>query len=307
VVAALTAAACTDDQARTTGADTQPPPLNRLVAGGVLLDRAGRFQLDEPRAPDDVPIISAERAGELADAWVHTYAAFFRRSWAERRGTPVDVTTLAREPRVYYAETPYEKFPESWHPSFRRHYGPFYLAHFTAGPGGPRVLTVAVAAYNTDVTVDRDGKLQLPTQSGGDFFPMPVSTDPARYAPLSPEEAAQHVATATGARVARTPRLVLMDRDIHPAAGAVWELALDREVGVRPARGGERARVRTVYVGAGKRLLVARPGQARGQRVTIPDPPAPNPGSRRSRTVDVSLRPGMNAAFDAVTLDEAEG
>ncbi|MDQ3388868.1 MAG: hypothetical protein M3483_05125 [Gemmatimonadota bacterium] len=234
----------------------EPPNIQQFVAGNAAaaLGPDGRFALAAPTAPTDVPIITAERAGDLALSTLRTYGTFLEPSWERMRGTDIDLSSVVMEPRIFYAETPYELFPEGAHPAYRRGAGPMYLVYFSSG--GERVLTVGVSAYNTDLGIDSTGAPDVPFYSGNDFMPLGVSPNTATgwgFVPVSPEEAVAEVAARTGARVAEPPRLVL--RGIHHPVEAQWEITLDRPV---RARAGGRAPqfTRKLYVGPGLALRV---------------------------------------------------
>jgi hypothetical protein len=56
---------------------TVPPDIARFVTGeaALHLDERGQFTLASAKAPANVPIISADRAGKLATAYVRTFGA----------------------------------------------------------------------------------------------------------------------------------------------------------------------------------------------------------------------------------------
>jgi hypothetical protein len=158
------------------------------------------------------------------------------------------------DPRILYAESPYQRFPDGYHPTDRRYFGPRYLVHFRSG--STPVLTVAVSAYATDVQIRSDGTISLPPMAGNEFMTTAVSVDPSvgpsQYSPVTPEEAAAHVAELTGAKIAEVPRLILRGNDWDPVL-AQWRIVLDHPVRVRnrgsredtsPAASGDPNRVR---------------------------------------------------------------
>ncbi len=308
-IGGLALTACNHDAGRLTQPPAGVPKLDRYVTSAVSgeLDLEGRFVMQSAVPPADVAMITRERAGQLAVAMVHTYGQFFERSWERQRGADIDLESLELDPRIHYADTPHERFPDTYHPADRRHFGPFYLVHFTSG--GAPVLAVAVSAYNTDVQIEK-GRLRLPDRSGGDFFPVAVSVNaasgPTRYVPVSPEVAVEHVASRTGARVSRVPELVMLDRGYHPTM-AQWKLTFEQPVHVRRSRGGERTAVREVYVGPSMRLTIPSAAQPDSRRAAYKTGPRSPSGQRAPQGLaHLRTRWGMYTAFDEVTLEAPE-
>jgi hypothetical protein len=178
---------------------------------------------------------------------------------------------------------------------------------------------VAVAAYlggpKSGIGIRQDGTLEFTGPGGGDFDPIPVSSGGVlSYRPITPEEAAAHVADLTGAKVTRVPRLLLKDARYHPSS-AQWEVALDRPVRVRRASGGAEESVTTLYVGQNRKVTLpsaVQPEAVSAQLIT-------GPVRRRrvgksvvreaapSRTVEVRRAPGVPAQFDQVTVLSVRG
>ncbi|MBW3654877.1 MAG: hypothetical protein KY444_02130, partial [Gemmatimonadetes bacterium] len=114
-----------------------------------------------------MPIISPERARDLAASNVLSFGPALKRHWEEDRGRAIDITRLRPEPRVFFASTPYAVFPDGFHPAFRRAVGPYYLVRMGTGRGAE--VIEAVSAYNIDMGIADDGKLDLPELSGMHF------------------------------------------------------------------------------------------------------------------------------------------
>lgn len=281
---------------------TEPQDIRPYVTGAAAanLDPEGLFTYPAPTAPSTEPIISAERARELAVSFALSFGPALERYWKQEHGRSFDFTSLRADPRVFYQRTAYGLFPEGFHGAFRRMYGPYYLVRLSSG-GRPR-MSVAVSAYNSNVAIFPDGRLDLPLESGGDFFAHGLPVDTTRgdvMAPLTPEAAAAHVARLTGARVSEVPEFVRMVWNWGPLGGG-WKITLERAVRVRTLSGGVTAEVRDVYLGreGGRRLFIPASEQPTEYRT----------GALRSgeseEIVPVSLPilPGQPTEFEEVAL-----
>lgn len=307
--------ACRDDRAEPTQ-PIMPAQIQAYVTGDAArsLGSDGLFELTPATAPADLQIIAPGRAGELASAYVRTYGPTMGPGFKMFGASDIDVGKLEMSPRVFYAETPFARFPDVWSLAPRRHFGPYYVTHFLLD--GRPALTVAVSAYAQDVRISLEGRIVLPVQVGGLFYDFPVTQQGARvsYRPVSPEEAVQMVAAQAGARVTNPPRLMLRDRRFHPVT-AQWQLTLDRPVGVK--RGSERLSVRELFVGPNGALSVpsaAQPTATRAEYRSGPRPMRAGPsrstrgqGAAPRSAVDLPRRPGIPTEFDDVILESAEG
>lgn len=280
-VVALGAAACENAENPLVPKSLERPPIHQYVTGEAAdaLLRNGELRLAPGESPDGTPIITADRAIELANAYVRTYGYSFKPMWERHRGGRIDLATITAAPRVYFVRTPYGPFPEGFHPALKRWYGPWY--HVTLTSGGSPVILMAVSAYLSDYRVGKTGLLVLPRLSGNDFVHMGVSMKSNRFAPIGPEEAVARVAQASGARIDRTPELVLRGAFSSPLFAA-WQLTLDRPVSLSAPPNGRDTRV--VFAGpmGHRNFLVAAPNQpafedrdvgrrvgSRGERLTL--------------------------------------
>jgi hypothetical protein len=301
-------AACDRQDARATSPTAATPNLQRFLTGSAAqnLDAHGEFMFSAASPEPGVPAITSERAGELALSFARTWGKFYERQWAEDRGGPIQLKSLEVAPRIFYAESPYGRFPDGYHPAFRRAFGPWYVVTLTSG--GDPVLRVAVSAYNTDLGIDARGKLVEPLVGGNDFEAIAISQGSAGwFHPVSPERAVAHVGLRSGARTVATPELTLRYMSQHPvnAADAVWKLSLDRAIQVRSVDKGRRAEVRTLYVGSEDRLYVPTPDQPSTHRTTALRYDAQgNPMG--SAPVEVPIKRGMATDFEEVVLTEGE-
>lgn len=224
-----------------------PADLRHFVTGVAAeqIDARGQFVLPTPVAPDEFPIITPERAGELAFAYVRSFGPVRHTEWEKQRGRAINLDGLRVDPHIFYARSPYGRFPDGYQPGFRKAYGPYYVVRLTSD--GTPVLAVAVSAYNTDVGIDSDGQVELPPIRGNEFVAHAIPTDTAQYFLLTPEEATIRIARLTGMRITEVPELLLLGRPYSPTL-AVWELVLDRPVRVRTAQGAREAQ--QLYIGS---------------------------------------------------------
>lgn len=298
----LLSAGCEPQDARVMDPAVLPAELERFTTGAAAqnLDTTGRFVLADVPERTGVPAISRERAGDLAAAFVRTWGRFYKEEWQREHGGPIDLTSLEVDPRIFYAESPYGRFPVGYHPAFRRMFGPWYVV--TLASAGNPVLRVAVSAFNTDIGIDSEGKLIHPLLGGTDFQALAISSGSAGwFKPLSPEQAVAHIGLRTGARTAAPPQLTLRFESqfpVHPA-DAVWKLSLDRVVRVRSSRGRGSVEAREIYVGADNKLYMPAAQQPRAKAA------AARRYDRRgqpigSAVVEVPVKPGGITDFEEV-------
>lgn len=256
----LIAAACDNSETRLASAPVAPPSISQYVTGEAAdaLRSNGELRLAPGESYDGTAIISADRAIELANAYVRTYGYSFKRMWERQRGTRIDLSTIAAAPRVYFAQSPYGAFPEGFHPAFKRWYGPWY--HVTLMSGGSPVILMAVSAYLTEYKIKDNGLLAIPIASGNDFVHIAIPSESNGFAPISPEEAVARAALASGASIDRTPDLVLRGGSSSPLFAA-WQMSLDRPAPLSVPQNGREARVLFVGPMGRQNFLVAAPNQ----------------------------------------------
>lgn len=295
-------AGCDQPDLRVAGPAAVPPRLSQYVTDDAAagINGQGLFSLGQPAATGDHPIITPERAGELALAYVRSFGPSLRSVWEEERGAPINLATLRVASRVLYAGTPYGSFPAGYHPAFQRGFGPYYLVPLTSG--AEPVLLISVAAYATQTTVDRRGFVQRPVQRGNEFVSRGLPVDTARFRLVSPEEAVAFVAETTGARIARTPELVRVGMPYAPAS-AVWKLTLDREIAVKAGQNRAPSRVSEVYVGPerGRRVMIPIPTTLRSERVPALRTDA---GVERNEIINMPIKEGAFISFEPVVLQD---
>jgi hypothetical protein len=277
-----------------------PPNLEAYVTGSAAasLDAQGRFNLAAAVAPGVRPIISAERAGELALAAVRSWGPSLSGAWNKERGEPISLSNLQVGPRTLFARTPYGAFPEGYHPAMARAYGPYYLV--TLYSGAEPVLLISVAAYNEETKITARGLIERPVFSGMEFIMQALPRDTARFRMVSPEEAVEMGGRMTGARVTTTPELVRLGMPNAPAS-AVWKLTLDREVPVKARSGGRRVRELYVAPERNRRLMMA---VGNGARVERTSGVVPLPSGDRIDPVSVPIVEGEVVSFEAVVTEQ---
>lgn len=240
--------------------DPAPPPDVRPYVTGAAaanLGPDGLFSYPVAVAPSTEPIISAARARELAVSYALSFGPALEQRWQQQHGQAFDYRELQADDRVLFQSTPFEMFPEGYHGAFRRTFGPYYLVRL--GTEGHHRMSVAVSAYNTNVSILPDGRLDRTFESGAEFFErgFPADSTSAELAPLWPEAAVVHVARLTGTRVSEVPEFVRMVWNWGPLGGG-WKLTLERAVTVRTLSGSRTVEVRELYLGreGGRRLFI---------------------------------------------------
>lgn len=267
------------------------------------MNERGEFRFPAAMAPGEVPIISAERARELASAWLQNWRSILQGPMERDRGGPIDWNSL-QAGRTFFASTPYAPVPDRYHPGIRHHLGPRHVILFHNG--SEPVLVVSVAAYATESRVDERGRLLTPVQHGGEVLVSALSSSPANGVGLLvnlPEQAVVHVGRATGARAARVPELMLRGDSalfVFQPALALWKVQLDREIGVRrKANPTTTVRAHEVYVGPNGNVFIPKPEQPAGLNFVVPLRQRPNEERVYEPMALATLPPVL---FEEVTL-----
>jgi hypothetical protein len=281
---------------------SSPPDIRAYVTAEAAtnIDPTGHFILEGPQAPDDLPMIDAERARALAIAEMKTYHRFFLPQYEKEHGAPIDLKSLEVDPRILFVQTPYARVPDGYHPTLRQLFAPVYLVTFLQR--GRPVITSAVSAYTTEAIIDSEGHVRL-GMGGAEFFTRGIPHDTTQQAPpprISAERAVELVGRRTGARITRTPELV---RQFHPESPTdpLWRLELDRPVHVRRVQGMEHEAVHTLYVSGGRKLLIparAQPTASHFDAIRL----GPDNLPVGREIVEVPVRPGRITLFEEVTL-----
>lgn len=302
VLSATTAAGC-DGPGITDPPST--PDVRPYVVGAAAqaVGADGLFTFQVPSAPAAEPIITTDRALELAKSFVLSFGPNMKQLWERESGVRIDLSTLQPDPRVLYASSPYELFPEGYHPAFRRAFGPFYLVRMRAGSQTP--LIIAVAAYNGEVAIDPDGMIDFPANHGMEFVSQALPANASArsvIAPLLPEEAVVNVSKLTGARISEAPEYVLREATTGPFGG-VWKLTLEHPVRVRTVGGSRTTEVRELYIGRlrGSQMFIPASEQP-SETVTSAFRIPPQGQEPVWETIRLSVRPGVPSIFEEVTV-----
>ena len=230
---------------------TRPVDIRRHISEALAarLDSRGRFVLPAPAAGAYSQVTPGE-AAELAlfagqDAGRST---LFRSRLEEVHGAKIDFSKLRANSRVYYAATPYEPIPATFHPGLRNFYGPYYLVELEER--GRPVVSVAVAAYG-EARV-RDGQLifpdRVPLLHGNEFQVQGIPRGKRYSIPVSPEQAVALVGSATHTRIVQIPELIRPE--VYYASQFVrWKVTLSHPVLVRVPGSAQSRCVRQLFVG----------------------------------------------------------
>lgn len=284
---------------------TTPVDVRPYVVGAAAANLGAdlRFSYPAPVAPFKAPIISPERARELAESFALSFGPEEESRWAREHGRSFDYTEVEADPRVFYQPSPFELFPDGYHPGMRTAFGPYYLVRLNWN--GRHRLNVAVSAYSTSVGILPNGKLKMPVETGADFYSYGAPADTARrdvVAPLSPEAAVVHVARLTGARASEVPEFVQIGWRWGPVGGG-WKITLERPVAVRTASGTRQVEVRELYLGraGGRRLHIPA-----AEQPTHYETPAFRGGdSEEVEVLQLAILPGQPTVFEEVEIVSA--
>jgi hypothetical protein len=189
--------------------------------------------------------IPQERASQLAEAYLRTYAQIAAPYWAKDRGAQIDYRSLRSCNRPIYARTAYASPEASASNLLRKQLGSYWLVHVCDAASGP-VVIIAVSVHNTDVEVASDGRIHSPAPSGANFHVMgiPVSAE----VPLSAETAVRYAASISLRSVEQVPLFVREAGAKAPWLG-VWHLRLDVPINVVGKESNHRQSIRDVQVG----------------------------------------------------------
>lgn len=291
-------AGCEQADAPIAGPVSAPSPAasRRYVTGeaAAALNSQGFFSFAAPTSPGARPIITAQRAGELALASVRTWGPSLHEAWVAERGRSFDLQTLGVDSRVLFAKTPYGRFPDGYHSAYARLYGPYYIVRLNSG--SEPIMLVSVSAYATDVTVDGRGIVHRPVERGMEFVHQVLPATVQDWF-VSAEGAVERVGRETGARVARTPELIRINKK-HIPSSAVWKLSLDRDIDIEHSGRATPFRTRELYVatvrGAPLMVRVANAGKAESAHVLV------RTGRElRSVPIEVPILEGETTIFSA--------
>jgi hypothetical protein len=219
--------------------------------------------LDRSAASGDT--MSAQRAIQLAAAFLNTFARYQRGRIEFEHGAPIDFGNLRVGARAYFAHSPFEYDGALPAPS-RNILGPYYLVHVTSAD--QVVAVIGIAALASNALVGQDGFVRFSEGWSGNEFVfrgVPASISPA--IPVAPEEAVRTVYNTTQTRVVAVPRLILPGMAESGLLWARWlprwQVELEREIPVT-TQAGRKLRVRELFVDAHGQLFAATDDQPAG-------------------------------------------
>jgi len=306
-LAVFLSASCSDSSEST--ADPTLEGIYASVVGPALsgLDQNGVFQLT-PAAPVSPQEIREGEARDLAIAYVKTFGPFMRAALEKQHGRPIDFQALVVCGRAFYAETPYEPFPDEvadFGTPLRTVYGSWWIFGF-CNERGQLQISEAVPAITRARIVDG----QLRDLSGTDQFMRGVPQGWDSPVGLSPERAVVRAATRTARKVKAVPRLIASDLQQGIPQSALWRLELDRAASLVRRGTGEAVEAQTVYVGLKSEVSVKNAADSliripmsneaveRTVSFPIPRPRADGWTDTEWGTVTVSRRAGLPASLD---------
>jgi hypothetical protein len=296
----LGAASC--DRAPSSSAPKPPPNVAPYITDDVAqsLTADRKFILASPQSPDGTPLISEERARQLAAAYVRTMGRFHVDAWQKQRGSSIRLVSLAPAQRAYFAQTPYAAVPGGLHPAVRKLYGPYYVVPLLEN--GVTAVLLGVSAYDTDEKIGPNGQLELARIDGNAFVASGIPPSMSDHIAMSPEEVVVQSARVTKRRITSVPELVRPSARVMPIF-ALWKVSLDSDVVI--ARGTARGieRTRSFFV-----------GRKSGEDLRIPSLVQPVEDTGTAPTIDangrlgpdapfrVMVRPGQKVEFEPITL-----
>jgi hypothetical protein len=274
---------------------TKPVDVRGYVSEALAtqLDSRGRFILPAP-PPGAYPQVTLAEAAELAllAGQIAGESASFRARLEELHGAKIDFLKLKANSRVYYAATPYEPIPATFHAGLRNFYGPYYLVELEVG--SKPVVSVAVAAYG-EARV-RDGHLvfpdRVPLLYGNEFQVQGIPREKRHSVPISPEQAVALVGSRAGVRIVEIPELVRPEV-YYASQFARWKITLDRPVVVRGQESAQNRCVRHLFVGLWGTISVPHQHQPSSELVR---------DVYGDSQIGLGIRPNAPVKFEEVSL-----
>lgn len=245
-VVLLSLSACRDESGvQNTFASVETDWVTPAIAAQLDLDH--RFPGTRPDIAS-LPAVSLDVARTLATAWVKTVGVVSASIWSDDAGVMVVSAKLVQCNRIDYVESAYEEIPATRSRFFRNAWGPHWLVRFCQNRSAP-IVEVSVAANATNITVERDGRLDGRTVNAA-FDDHGIAQNSKQYP--SVEDGARHVATMNarpGELIAELPRIIHAGRGTAPWIVS-WIYTQTDAAAVRS---------RVSVFGASKTSLIARP------------------------------------------------
>ncbi|MGQ0764296.1 MAG: hypothetical protein ACT4OZ_01350 [Gemmatimonadota bacterium] len=204
--------------------------------------------------------ISITQAVQLAERYIRLFGPQAR-TWIEGlHGGPIDFSRLRADARVVVSESPFEPLDTSAFPPDRKRFGPYYLV--SLHDNGHFVVTVAVSALSSDITIDSSAVLTAAAIRGNDFLVWPVPRNSAPMPVLSPEQAIAVAFQTFGQSIDALPTYERKGIEFFPHEGA-WRLSLDKLVEVRLTNADIVRTTNVLYVVNGSTFAIASAAEAK--------------------------------------------
>lgn len=313
VAGVLATTACQSNRDITVEPEITPTLMASIVTGAAAsnLDESGHFRLN---GPTDDSQLTQKQAEALAALWPQQFGPWIRSHLERQHGGSIDFAGLQLCSRTLYAESPLEPFDlaiaaDPYGAVSQRVFGSWWLTTL-CDQSGTQQLSLAVSAYATDLRID-EGRIHGPTVGGEWFSPEGIPLGGGEDFILSPERAAERLATQAKRKIREVPRLLIPLRHEGFPNHPYWKLALDSPVDVQLDRG-EVVKEGHLYIGRrptgrSNTLAIAAKDQPDDLPISYPlklipntpDAPRPYGVTRVKRKVDLPV------AFQAVTLSDA--
>lgn len=280
-------------------------PSMLTAQAAASLDETGHFDLHAP-SPLEAEI-DGNQAVRIASVWTKQFGRFFLDHLEKERGYPIDLFALRVCGAPMYAEAAYEPASAAVPAPIRRGTGAWWLVTMCDASGAP-VLSLAVSALDTDVSVVGDTLRYAVPLSGNEVIPRALPSGSHAPMPPTPEQAAALVAHLTGRKVAQVPELIAPPLFRLAPQSARWAVTLDSAVLIHGVRTGERYHTHEVYVGYNQLdgspvLWVTRASRSTADTVHyLLAESGPPPAARNRASVIIQRRPGYPIDFELATV-----
>ena len=308
----LASTACQGDYETAVAPEITPALMASIVTGAAKsnLDASGHFRLKGPPASGPRQL-RQEQAEALAAIWPQQFGTWTRSVFERQHGGSINFAGLKLCGRTLYAESPLEPFdPKIAGDPFgavsQRVFGPWWLTTLCTPSGTPQ-LSLAVSAYATDLWIE-EGRIRGPVVGGEWFSPEGIPLGADEEFILSPERAAERVATRAKRRIREVPRLLVPLRRQGFPNHPYWKLMLDSLVDVQPEQGGA-LKKRDVYIGRrptdrSNTLAIAAKDQPDELPISYPLKlnPETSRAPRQHGVVRVKRKADLPISFQVVTM-----
>ncbi len=308
VLAVAAIAACNDSRSPVA---VDPGKIgSRYLSGAAAqaLNERGQFNLPTPVPEGQYAELTSGQAEVIANAFVGGYASFRLADYEQLHGADFNLASTTRCGRIFYAKSAYGPLPSDVPINYRKALGPQWMVTYC--DGGVPVLSVAVAAFDTDVRVDQSGSIWTPP---GITAAITSEGIPLRLGgtPISPEAAALFAAQSTGKRVSAVPELVLRT-PASAGQSALWQVTLESPARVSGVRSGTTSEIAILAVGfdfgyTPVSLFAPVPFQGVDPVDTLTYSPLGSPGTSSQMTLPLIRRLGIPHRYEAAVPSRTGG